>query len=732
MAMEFDTQVDFSGGQMNLAARRRSDVPFLQSSARVMQNFRPTTMGQARYRPGRTVLYANAGSRGDYFRVSTGEEFQIRFGSGTLQIVDQAGNTIGSNSGYPWGVLDTPRINWTQAQDLVVMCYPSMQPQMASWDRTARTWSFAPYTFDTDNGVAGVIKRPYFRQSALGATMSYSAVSGSVTLTCSSPYFTNAMIGKTLSIVGQQVTITAVTDSTHAIVTPAYRLPDTIAVNVVDTTPFRVGQIVAAVTQNIKFEVGYVDNVGKLVHGIFLSQITFQAGQYTNADTLVSPLGSSKFGAAAPAAGSTNLPTVQWQEEFMNEIMGWPASVSYDRSRLIFCDFPQAKNAILWSAIAAPQTCWIDSVAAASQPAAGASANAAILSLVSGSPYCKYVVGWQQGQIVFTDRGTFFIAISASNPLAPGSVTFDKIGDDGAAPIRPVTIQDAIVFVNAGKNRVAAVRATGSYSRPMIVEDVAAAHTDLFNNPIQVTIATGDGSFPERYIYVLNGDGSLVVGRVVTAVGEQGMKVGWHPWTSFGAVTWVTASGPNVFYTEKYIAGTYMVSIEDSTAYFDHSIPINSPPANLTPPGAKGIFWQLAGGTVALLDGNIDLGDRPIDANGYLIPFPGEDLTSPTLRAGVFTPAIMQPFVLGQKLDRQKKMNIGRVICNVKGSTDFTIDNRVFTVSTFGVAGDGQPVLLEGNYRCRLLGRQYDPTVQITKHRPGPFELCELTLGVSN
>jgi hypothetical protein len=391
--VDADIQVDFSAGQVNLSARRRNDLPFLKTGARVMRNFRPTTTGQARYRPGRTVLYSSDAPRGDYFRVSTGEEFQIRFAAYAVEIVGVSGLLVASNTGpYLWGALDTPKINWAQAQDMIVICYPAMQPQMCIWDRTARVWSFAPYTFDTDNGVAGVTKRPYFRQSVLGATMSYSSVSGTPTLTCSSAYFSSLMVGQTISIVGQQVTITAVTDSQHATGAPTFRLPDTIAVQVVDTTPFRVGQIVSAVTQNIKFEVGFVDTVGKWVHGILLSQITFQSGQFNNSDTLVSPIGASKFGAGAPTAGNTNLPTVQWQEEFMNGLQGWPASVSYDRSRLIFCNFPQAKNAILWSAVAAPQTCWIDSVAAGTQPSAGASASSAILSLVYNTPYSKYVV----------------------------------------------------------------------------------------------------------------------------------------------------------------------------------------------------------------------------------------------------------------------------------------------------------------------------------------------------
>jgi hypothetical protein len=727
---EPDIQVDFSGGQVNLAARRRSDIPLVRTGARTMRNFRPTTTGQAKYRPGRRALYPSGASRGDYFRVSTGEEFQVRFPPNQIQIVDATGAVVASSllAAYPWTTDTAKRISWAQSQDSLFVAYGGMQPVIVLWDRGTRQWSFLPFTFDESNGVK---YQPYYRSSALGARMAYSASTGSVDLTCTADFFKPGMIGETISIVGQQVTITAVTDATHATATPAYRLPDTIKVQVVDTNIFQVGQIVSATTQNIKFEVAYIDTVGKWVHGILLSQLTFQVGQFDGTDTLVSPLGASLF-AAAPAAGNTNLSTIQWQEELMNARVGWPASVNYDRGRLIFCDFPQAANAILWSAISAMQTFWIDSVAAGTQPAAGANANAAILDLITGSPHVRYVVGWQQGQFVFTDRGTYFVPISNSNPLIPGSASFDKISDDGVAQIRPVTIQDAIVFINAGLTRVCAVRATGSYSRPMVVEDISDAHTELFKSPIQISVATGDGKFPERYIYIANGDGTVVVGRVLTAAGQAQMFVGWQPWVSAGDVTWVTAAGPNVFYTTQYQAGSYLVEAEDVGVFMDFCIQINAVPASMAPPNGKGLFWQLAGQVVTLMDGNIDMGDRSVDVIGNIIPQPGEDLSSPTIVAGIFTPAVMEPFIYGDKIDRQKRGNIGRVIANVRASTDFILGNRIFSVSRFGTDAMAQPVLLDGSYRARFLGRSYDPTISIIKHRPGPFELCELTTGVSN
>jgi hypothetical protein len=728
---ETDPQIDFSGGQINRAARRRADLPAVRNGGSVVRNWRCNNTGQLEPRPGRRGLFQSAGRRSDQIRVSTGEEFILTFGAGSISLVTSAGLVAAFQASptYLWSATNTNLISWAQAQDDVYICFSGMRPQQIHWDRNARSWSFLQFAFDAQQSV---IKQPYYRLSALGATMSYSAATGTPTLTCSVPYFTNSMVGTTLSVMGQQVTINSVTDSQHAVVTPAYRLPDTIAVQVVDVTPFVVGQIVSAVSQNIKFEVGFIDTTNKWVHGVLMSNMTFQTGQFTNSDTLASPLGSSKFGASAPTAGNTNLPTVQWAEEFMSALRGWPSFVGYDRKRLMFTGFPQAQNAILWGAIAAPNSHWVDSVAATNQPSAGADASSAILELITNNPTVKYVVGWQQGQFSFTDRGVFFIPISNASPLKAGNVEFDKISDDGVGLIRPVTIQDAIMFINAGLNRVSAVRATGSYTRPMIVEDVSDLHTDLFISPICLAVATGDGKHPERYVYVVNSDGSVVVGKVLL----DRSTIGWSPWVSAGKVSWVTTAGANVYYTSYYVNGSGVeidtVEIEDDSMFLDFAIPINSPPTGLTPPGGRGPFWLFPGATVTLMDGNKDMGDRSVSVTGAIVPLQGEDLSSPTIYAGFFTPCVFNPIVEFKQAKRTRKANISRATVNVEKASQFTLGTRTIPVQHFGDDATAQPILNDGIYWVRSLGRSADPTIDFIKDRPGPLRLCELDLEVSH
>jgi len=735
---ELDIQVDFSGGQINQSARRRTDTDVVKQGGQTVLNWQSTATGQLIPRPGREILYYTDCPRGDFIRVSTGEEFTLRFGANTVALFDLLGNSIAVSSDPTkiiWDNNTLDLITWAQAQDTIFICYPRMRPYQAVWDRTARNWSFYQFAFDEGQGA---IKMPFYRRAVLGAVISFDKTTGLATLTCSQPYFSADMVGSTISIVGQQVIIKSFIASNKVTAQINYQLPDSIAVIVEDTTPFLPGMICQFASEGIKFEVGTIDATNKSIVGVLTSQLTFDPLAFpTDATTkpvVVSPLGSSTT-TAVPAKADPGSPTVQWQEEFFSAKEGYPSSVSYDRGRLIFTGFPQASNAILWSQISSPNSFWIDSIASNSQPGAGADAKSAIFELVSGSSDIFFVEGWQQGQFTFTRRGVYFTPISQQYPMQPGNVTFEKISDDGVSNVRPTTIQDAILFINAGQNRIAAIRPTGSYTRPFLVQDFTDTHTDLFKNPTHITVRTGDGVRPERVVYVVNQDGGLVVGKAV--FDNENLFVGWTPWQSKGPVKWVSAKGPNVFYTVGNVGNVgpfYTVQLETEQLYLDDALLINSSNGNANPPTGYGPFYKFPTGTmVTIMDGNIDYGERPIDRNGFVVFSPNEQLPSPTLVGGTFVAPVFEPFSYFQKVgDRTKRIGLNRVFINVTNATDFTLNNKVFPCQRFGDDGSAQPVLLDGSFRIRPFGRGWQQTVTVTKHRPGPFTLCELTLEVSN
>ena len=733
------TQRDFSAGEIFSGAERRSDLPFVRAGARTQVNWRIESNGSLVPRSGRRALFQTSGKRSEYFRMTPSAEFILSFSDGALTIFDAktgvqvAGNV---NAAYLWAAATIDNIIWTQAIYDVVIAFPGMQPQIARYDQAAGTWSFLPYNFRTS---ATVVYEPFYRRSVLGASMTPSAVSGAIILTCSSNFFTPGKSGQRLSILGQQVTITGYLSPTQANATIAYNLPVSISIAVDDITPFQAGQVVSTKNNGIKMEVFSV--TAGFVKGTLMGQLTLPTLTWTG-EFLISPLGSSTVTAATTPTVIASGATVQWLEEFMNATAGWPQSCFYDKNRLGFCDFPQAPEGILWSAIGAPDTCWIDSAAAATNPAAGADPSAAILEFIPQKPRVRHVVGWGD-EFIFTEAGIFQLPISGNNPLKPGSAEFRQFSNDGCSIIRPVLTQDSIVYVNAGTSRVSMVKATGTYTRPYVSEDLSDLHKHLFTSdtpslapgmaPRMLTIAYGDGAHPERYVYVVNKNGSVITGKFTA----DKQLVGWAPQASAALVSWVSAGGKAVYFSSGYPAtAKFIIETEYDGANLDGFIAWNGIPAGLNPAAGLASLWWLGGLTVTLIDGDLDMGDRQVDANGNLVQQNGDILTSATLFIGVTFTSTFEPILhhadLGQDLGQgQTLRKIKQISATVEHTAPFSIDDRVFTVNTFNVDGSVAPALKKATYRARPPGRVIDPSVKLIKSRPGIFRLKEIIAGVT-
>jgi hypothetical protein len=502
------------------------------------------------------------------------------------------------------------------------------------------------------------------------------------------------MTGTWLSIVGQQVAILGIINEFQAHAEVAYRLPDCCSVVVTDGRPFQPGMLAELRDQDLKCEIATVTETqfGPTVNGVMLSSLVCDFNQFrfdpANPDVLISPIGSSTiFG--VPGAENSGLPTVEWTEQFMGGYRGWPSRCAYTAGRLCFYGFPQMQEAILWSAVGASDMLWVDPVAATNQPAAGANPDSAILEFEASRPKIVSVVEW--GDIfVFSDRGIFEIPLSQA-PLEPGAVMFRRFSNDGVSAIQPVSTQDCIVYINAGLNRCSVVKATGALTRPYISDDVSESHAPLFTGPIALSIATGDGPYPERYVYVVNADGGIVVGKFT----QQRTLIGWVPWTSPWPCKWVTNAGSKVWFTTAYTGSlglNYILEAEEPLYYLDGMAFLN-----VMAPGmvnrTLGPMWHLAGMTVQVVDqqgvppartnipnGCVDYGDRVVGADGFLQLRP-EDAAwrdSPTVYAGLWSPPVFEPFLFPPRAEaakpgaRSKRRGVNRAAISVEHSNGFS------------------------------------------------------------
>lgn len=733
-----EPQRDFSAGETDSDMKVRDDLPVMRAAARQMPDWRILNSGQIEQRPGRKALFAQTG-RVDEIEVSPGVIYRLCFGTdGSLTIRDSSGASVETSAGHAW-TTNVDQIVWTQVkvsptQTDAVICFPSMRTLVASYN--GASWSIGNFSFS--NGADGIRGAAFYRLVQPGATMGPSGAGDagiSITILTSAAVFKTdgSHVGVLFRFANSRMQITAVTDAQTATATlletmnPTQRLTIAARTGATVAPKFLIGQEVT----------GSITGVSAIVVGVDYGagtvdvQVLDGQGGFSTADVLVGPATSASISgiASIPPAACTI-----WDEEIISDARGWPESCFTDRGRLGFCNIPGLPDAIAWSATGLPYYFAI-----------GSNATDAMVEILAGKPHIYHVGAWFD-EIVFTSKGLWYIPIGSTNTaLQPGSVEFRPITNEASSSIRPAFTTEGFLYVNAGLNTVKALFGTGAaYStRPYLTTDVARYHKHLFAaQPKAITISTGDGQFPERYVYVLNADNTLVVGRY-----EPGKEwLGWLPWKGEGVYSWVSALYGTVLVTVAY-GGQSVTEKLDDTVYLDCAQAISG--ANTAP-------W-LAVGSVNVMDGVRDLGSHLINASGAIVPnYPGEDLSSPTIVAGFAYSPLVEPFApnVGAGADqkqRTRRRRVARVNVSVQNSTGFffarlysgpvgaslpasgaVLGGRRVPAYNQGDDQSQAPPLREQKYAFRgPVGHSYDPRYAIIKDTPGPLRIGEISSEVS-
>ena len=747
-------QRDFSYGEVDVDLKRADDHPARKGGLRQMANARIHNSGSLQNRSGRRALYpiTDNGLRTERFTISAGKVFDIQFAAGRLKIIDATGTTVanfiaqGNGAALPWTALNLNTVDYAILNLSVYVTFAGMRPQTLSFDGVS-TWSIADYT----ELLIGSQKRTlFYRISPQGITIQPANVVGvNILITASAPLFTVAWVGTRIRYSGRQILITSFTDSTHVNGTVIEALP---GVQTLDFTPavasnvFSVGDVVRGGNSGSQ---GIVLAVGVNIITVQLLTISTSSSifAFINGEVVSGP-GGGMVVATASALGANPGSIAVWDEEVMNDFRGYPASCFTDQFRLGFTNFPAIPGAIAWSSINTPTDLYVTALP-----------TGAMLEIAPRKVQVYYVVPGPEGsEFVFCDRGVFYIPISETNPLKPGSVAFKLLSDDGAAPIKPRRSQEAILYVNAGQNSMMAVIATGAFLRPFNTKNLSDYHAHLFNGIQAIAAPSADGTFNERYAYVLNGDGSIAVGKYKsdTLPGNEPV-IGWGPWSGAGAVTWISASASAVLFTSNYF-GAGVVEVLDDAQYLDCALPVNAGPAAFTPPVGKGPLWFIPSQSVTLIDqGTRMMGTYQIDANGFIVPQGqgGENLAAVSLVAGQPWTMIAEPFCPDAQpgSDVGQRMNlryIARLTAYVINSTGFVLA-KLFSarqtatspalgtvmntrrIPAWNVDDDATkpPKLRETAESWRPSGGSYDPRVAIIKDTPGPLVIAEIGIEVS-
>jgi hypothetical protein len=755
-------QRDFTSGEVDVALKRADDHPARKTGLRQMRNARILNSAAVQDRPGRSALYpiTQSCTRVEEFTISPGVKHKIEFGPSCVQFRSATNvvlNTFVSQlpgfTALPWTALTLQNVVYAVFGKSVYVTFAGMRPQVYTWDGVS-TWSVAPYN---ELLVSGQKRTPFYRISPPGITLLPSAQSGAGDLIASTNLFSPAWVGTRVRYIGRQILITGYYDPTRVAIIIQESLPgqQVIGFGSDPTNTFSLGdEVIGSVSGSRGLIVG-INGISKNITVQLLTETTtlvpssggsiiiaFQASE-----GIVGPAGSL-VSIAVSGVGNPAACTI-WDEEIMNDLRGYPASCFVDQYRLGFCNFPSLPNGILWSAINSPTDAYANN---ASSP------DNAIFELAPDKVQVFYVVpGAESSEFIFCDRRLYYIKIDASTPLKPGSVGFQVLSSDGCAQVQPRNSEEVTVYVNAGRNSMMAIVTVGNYYRPFNTKNLSNYHGHLFNNIVAIAMPNADSTFNERYAYVLNGDGSLVVGKYTISDGQVAGSIGWGPWDGVGAASWVSAWDANVYFVSSYF-GTAICEVLDDTKYLDANILVNNLPATFAPPGGKGPLWWIPSRSVSLMDqGQRSMGIYQIDANGFIVPQfnGGENLNAASLVAGQQWTMIVEPFCpdaspgndVGQ---RMYKRRISRFAIYVVQSTGFLMA-RLFAgpvtrtspalgtvmnshrVTAYNQDDDATlpPPLRETVERSRPLGRAFDPRVAIIKDTPGPLQVLEIGIEAS-
>ncbi len=682
--------------------------------------------------------------------------------------------------------------------------FPNNVPQVLTWDGVSQTSTWTLATFAPTIEASGQKRTLFYRLSPQNITMQPSATTGNINITFSANVLEAGMVGAYMTFCDREILITGVSSGTSGTATVIEPLPPAQQLAVTSQSgTFNIGDLLIGansgangiVTSNASqqqilfggppnFAVGqtltgetsgatgivlsaspYDDlcTVSLLTGTAFVANEEISNGTTSKISASVSKTdlivqvvpstdeGTTIFIANEDVAGPSGTATIStvtteapqavsvWDDEVMNSYRGYPTSVFYDQGRLGFCNFGAIPNAIAWSAIELPTDFYLDA----------SSADNAIMEQAPGKSQVLYVQpGMESSEFVFCDNAVYYIPISQTYPLEPGSVSFNLLSEEGCYPVQPQPAEQTILYMKAGGLQVGAVQAPGAYYRPFIVDVVAEFHTHLFtaSAPVAIAIPAASVQFQELYAYILLANGSLVIGRYAMReglldVGPEGKpKIGWLPWTGVGNVSWISACEADVIFTSAY-NGISVVEKLDDTQYLDAAVSVNNLPAPMAPPDGKGPLFNFPGPNSAVF--LIDLGTRfmgtyQVDGNGFIVPQNqgGENLNSAQLIAGQPWTAVFEPFIpdagMGEdQRQRTRRRKIVRAAISVENSTGFVYAATRVPAYFVGDNAEVAAPLRENTYRFRYPGRFFDPRVVLEKDTPGPLTVLEHAIEVT-
>lgn len=480
--------VSFVSGELSPLLRGRVDIQQYRQGAQTMRNFQPLQFGGARKRHGTEhmdlVSAPDDGTRLIPFAQSRDQSFVVVLSELGIYIHDASGAEIRQTMACPWTADEIPDLDWAMADDTLVFVHPDHAPKRLarygaeSWrldDLPFSTWPtaevgrwvastiWAPSSTTQPNGTIQVTGN--FAESDVGRTIrrgpGLGVVSGFVNATTVNVDVQRAFSTSTEPWVLEGSPMATLTPSLVGPVGSPVAL--TASANVlVDASP-------ALGVVRINGGLVQVTNVsGTAISGVILEEL---------ASTV-----------AAPAGGWV------YESPVWSDVRGWPRTVTFHDQRMLFGGWTANPQGIVASAIGL----YLDF-----RRSSDVSDGWAYRLGSRDQNTLEYLVSDQE-LVVFTINAEHALFQQFDSTLTyenPPSVR--RQSNHGTARVRPIELDDELIFVQRDGRRVLSMRFDGA-ARKYFVEDISLLAEHLFDADV-VSMAFARSPVPTLWCVLANG-----------------------------------------------------------------------------------------------------------------------------------------------------------------------------------------------------------------------------------
>ena len=485
---------------------------------------------------------------------------------------------------------------------------------------------------------------------------------------------------------------------------------------------FRVGEAVTGADTNFQ---GLIINI---VGSVLKVVATYFFEGPDSGEEISGPSGTSECTAVA----SINpLSSPIWDEPLMSDLRGWPKASGRAAGRIIFLDFPQV-----------PDLLTLSSSRDITDFLVGAEDDDAIVRQVGdGAP--RWLHALNMGDLLlFSDSGIYNVPTRENGIISPSTFNPVLVDERGASEIRPVRVDDGVVFVEEGNTAVSAVLLDGNVYLKWSVRGLTTIHNHLIKTPTRLCGPSLGAGSAEKYMFVVNSDGTLAAVSWRESIRDE--QVGFAPWDTQGSYVSVSPIfGGYWQVVDRSVDGSTVRFIEriDKDAYLDCAISSSNTAAaqylgangqNLQANGERIIAIppsasHLIGETVSFYANGWDIGDFEVAEDGSVDP--GYDVPG-DFQIGLNFESEMDLWpveVIESERIGTLEARVLELVVSVQDTVQFEAsrNGKVKKVGgyVFGDDLSAPPPPLTRVYRFPVMGRRDHPELIVAKRRPGQFRV---------